>query len=346
MERVRNILDRYDIHWTVPVAALGLIATFAFNSSDGIASVASWAVPIALVVGLAGTFLLRSWAQRRVLASIGFDDWRHSVMPWGPQIDPGSLPADPSPLIRFSLASPAVGALSGVVLFLIGWMLGGPSSLVAGFLWWLGVVSVLLSMVDALPAIPCSGRYVAWTVGWLRSGESLGGRRFADWCGLAVSVALGVGALVTLKGAPIVGVSLGFVAYFVGEGALADMRETRVEARQRLLRRVMGQTGFARPRTTGQPSGQRNDDRLNRQGPAAGGTSTRNARSWGRSPRDPSSADPSPTNGSSAGPTQAGSTQSGPSQSGPNQAGSAQPGPGSSTPRRHVDIIDVEIIRE
>lgn len=351
VERLHNFLDRYNIHWTVWAAAAGLIATFAANSSDGIGSVVSWVVPAAVVVGLAGTFLLRSWMQRRALSSIGFDDWHHSVMPWGPQIDPGVLPADPSPLIRFALVSPLTGAVTGVALFLLGWLLGGPSSVAAALLWWLGVASVLLSMVDLLPAIPCSGRYLAWTVGWLRSGESLGGRRFADWSGLGVSIALGVGALATLKGSPIVGVTLGLLSYFLGQGAMADLRATRVEARQRLLRRVMGQTGFGRFGPTGQPSSPRANDRLNRQGAAAEGGSARNARSWGRPGSGSASTDRSEPAASSArssstGAGQSASSQSASGQAGSGQSASGQSSAGSSAPRRHVDIIDVEIIRE
>lgn len=321
VERLRNFLDRLDVHWTVWAGAIGLVAAFAFGTSDGPASVGAWAVPCAVLLGLAGTFVLRSWAQRRALGSIGFDDWQHSVMPWGPQVTAGSLPADPSPFIRIALASPLTGAAAGIALFFAGWVLGGPASIGSAMLWWLGVASVLLSMIDALPAIPCSGRYLSWTVGWMRAGDSLGGRRFADWCGLAVSVAVAIGALVVLKGSPPVGIALGALAYLLGDAALVDMRETRAEARQRLLRRVMGRSGFVRPGAGGQPPDPRVNERLNQRGAPTGGPA-----------------------GGATGPRSGGNAAPGPTAD--SRPDDSQRGANPSSPRRHVEIIDVEIIRE
>jgi len=126
---------------------------------------------------------------------------------------------------RVALAGPAVSAVLGVVLVLVGRLAGLPDDL-AAVLEWLGWTNLLLLAFNLLPAFPLDGGRVLRAALWQSTGSQLKATRAAARTSRVLSaVLIALGVVSAFFGA-VGALWLVFIGFFVMSAAAAELAAT------------------------------------------------------------------------------------------------------------------------
>ncbi|MCV7204312.1 site-2 protease family protein [Mycolicibacterium peregrinum] len=139
----------------------------------------------------------------------------------------------PKAALRIAVSGPLTSMILGVAFATAAYALrgaGGPH-IVVGVGWWLAGINLLLSMFNLLPGAPLDGGRVLKAFLWQRCGDPMRAGIGAARAGRVLAVILiGLGLVASLAGAPVGGVWLVLVAWFIYGASLDE--EAQLNAQQ------------------------------------------------------------------------------------------------------------------